>query len=102
MRPILATVITVVVLGCTTAPIAHPSPNAAPERIGLERGADTCGARSYSHLLGQPVSQSPPHSANRNLRVAADDGGITDDFYPQRLNIFYNQQTGRIIGIKCG
>ena len=81
---------------------AVPSPRAAPERIGLQPEPDTCGARSYTYLLGHPVAHAPQHPGNRNYRIATDDGPITADLNPQRVNIFYNEESGLIVGIKCG
>ena len=82
---------------CTTAPGAAPDPG----RVGLQPPPDTCGAARHAHLLGRPMSEAPPAGSMENYRLAAVDDPLTMDFNPQRLNIFYDRATGRIVGIRC-
>lgn len=98
MRSLSLGVLAVALAGCMIAPPAISDPH----RVGLPQGEDTCGARNYASLLGHPVSHAPQQSGNRNYRLIGDSDPVTMDFSPQRLNIYYDKRSGRIIGIKCG
>ncbi|WP_206185294.1 hypothetical protein [Sphingosinicella sp. CPCC 101087] len=72
-----------------------------PARTGLQAQPDTCGAAAFGHLIGEPRSAAPDPRERRDYRLASDRDPITEDFNPDRLNIFYDSRTGRIIGIRC-
>ncbi len=81
-----------------------PSPPrvAIPPSPDIAVGEDACGARALASLIGQPVSKAPRPSGERAVRVVAEGDAVTMDYNPQRLNIYYDRSSGRIIGIKCG
>ena len=88
--------------GCATVPPPPPdSGGADPGRLGTQPPPDTCGASRYAHLMGQPKSEAPPPDSMPNYRLAAVGDPLTMDLNPQRLNIFYDPATGRIVGIRC-
>jgi hypothetical protein len=90
----------VLVAACASAPPAPP-PAADPSRIGMQPPPDTCGAARYAHLIGRPMTEAPAAGSMPNYRLAALDDPLTMDYSPQRLNIFYDRATGRIVGIRC-
>jgi hypothetical protein len=85
---------------CATV-VPPPPPGADPGRMGIQPPPDTCGASRYAHLIGRPMSEAPANGSRPNYRLAATDDPLTMDFSPQRLNIFYDRSTGRIVGIRC-
>jgi hypothetical protein len=87
-----------ILAGCATAPAA----GADPSRLGLEPGSDTCNARSIAFLLGRSVSEAPRHLQGRGHRIAGLRAPITADYGPGRINIFFDERTQRIVGIRCG
>lgn len=68
-------------------------------RHGLQPPPDTCGAGRYADLIGQDVSRAPSPAAQ--IRIASDKAPITEDHRPERLNIFYDESSGRIVGLRC-
>lgn len=77
-----------------------PEP-ADSSRMGVQAAPDTCGAARHAHLMNRPVSEAPPAGSIPNYRLAALDDAITMDYREDRLNIFYDRDTGRIVGIRC-
>lgn len=100
MRTVLALLTAMSAAACMTAPVA--APRAGSDRIGLQPSPDTCGASSHAQLLGRSIDQVRQQLVSGDARIAAEDGPITADFSPRRLNIFFNQRTRRIVGIRCG
>lgn len=100
MRATVALLAAMGATACMTAPGA--SPRVGSDRIGLQTVPDTCGASSHAQLLGRSIDEVRQRPAIGNTRIATDDGPITADFSPQRLNIFFNEQTRQIVGIRCG
>jgi hypothetical protein len=97
MRQLLILVGVIALAACAVDPVAAPDPG----RAGLQPPPDTCGASRYAHLLGKPMSEAPPAGSMPNYRLAAMDDPLTLDHSPERLNIFYDRSTGRIVGIRC-
>lgn len=83
--------------GCMTAAKSTVDPN----RTGLQRGPDTCGASRYARLLGRSLTQAPPQGSIENYRLAPVDAVLTADLRPERLNIFFEDRSGKIVGIRC-
>jgi hypothetical protein len=70
--------------------------------MGLQQGQDTCQAASHAALLGRPVAEASAQIRNRNHRIASSTGPITADYSESRLNIYYDERSRLIVGIKCG
>jgi hypothetical protein len=65
-------------------------------------GGDLCGASQMQALVGQHRSRIPPQPAGENWRVTCTDCPVTQDYRPDRLNIFFDQETGIIEEVRCG
>lgn len=85
--------------GCVAV---QETPPANSDRVGMQQGQDECGAASHAGLMGQPVSKVSSRITNRSQRIASATGDITADFSPSRLNIFYDDKSRLVVGIKCG
>ena len=107
-RPALAAML-LALAGCMTpdsvpapaapspAPAPPPPAPAAPPPV-----ADACGAREHQHLVGRPRTEIPvPVNPNRQ-RVACTTCPVTMDFSAERLNFFFDAQTGIIKEVRCG
>ena len=100
-----------VILGlsaCAAAPAALPAP--PPARIvdaptiplPPPSQPDACGARDLQWLVGQPRSRIPVPTDPSKRRVACTTCPVTMDYRPDRLNIFFDAETGIIKEVKCG
>lgn len=104
-RMILAMALTVLA-GCSTAPEPPPparadaSPSAPAPEPPL--ATDTCGAQEHLHLVGRPRSEVPVPAKPDLQRVACTTCPITMDHNPNRLNFFFDAQTGIIKEVRCG
>ena len=87
-----------ILAGCATAPAAGVDPS----RLGVEPGSDTCNARSFAFLLGRLANEAPRHLQGRAHRIAGLRAPLTADYGPGRINIFFDERTERIVGIRCG
>ena len=77
-------------------PSATPSPPRGPPL------ADACGAAELQHLLGHPRTEVPVPIDPSRQRVACTTCPVTQDYRPDRLNFFFDAQTGVIREIRCG
>jgi hypothetical protein len=86
--------------GCASPPPATMTP---PPASAVPSGAaDTCGARPLASLIGQDVGRVPPARDGQTIRVACTTCAITEDFSAQRLNVFFDEATGKIVRLTCG
>lgn len=83
---------------------APPPPVAAPPRATPvpPPPRDRCGAAELQHLVGRPRSEIPVPVRPERQRVACTTCPVTQDFSPERLNFFFDAQTGIIREIRCG
>jgi hypothetical protein len=79
------------------APTAPPPVSPAPQPV-----ADSCGARDHQNLVGRPRSEIPVPVRPELQRVACTTCAVTMDFNPNRLNFFFDAQTGLIKEVRCG
>lgn len=93
---------------CSTAPESAPpppppaAPPPAPPPVTPAPAADACDARSHQYLVGRPRTEIPV-PVNPNLsRVACTTCPVTMDFNQNRLNFFFDAQTGIIKEVRCG
>lgn len=77
------------------SPAPAPKPAPAPVR-------DQCGAWELQHLVGRPRSEIPVPVDPRRQRVACTTCPVTMDFSAERLNFFFDAQTGIIREVRCG
>lgn len=79
------------------APPPPPPVSPAPKPV-----ADTCGAAALQHLVGRPRTEIPVPVIPNLQRVACNTCPLTMDYNQNRLNFFFDAQTGIIKQIKCG
>lgn len=101
-----------VILGlsaCAAAPGASPPPSPSASiadaptfPLPPPAAPDACGARDLQWLVGQPRSRIPVPTDPSKRRVACTTCPVTMDYRSDRLNIFYDAQTGIITEVKCG
>ena len=106
-RLIAAGGLALVLAACTTAPEdvePPPPPRAAPPPTPARPAPppDQCGAYQLQHLVGRPRSEIPIPVDPGRQRVACTTCPVTLDHNPQRLNFFFDSQTGIIREVRCG
>ncbi len=115
MRLRLALAGAVLLLAACAAP---PPPPESPQIVGLrpvvinpepldippipEPVRDSCGAWELQSLIGKPRSQIPAPVYPDRRRVACTTCPVTQDFRPDRLNIFFDAETGIVKDLTCG
>ena len=62
---------------------------------------DGCGASGLQHWIGMRVTEVPGPVEGEQRRVFAVDEPVTDDLRPDRLNIAYSRDTGRVVSVSC-
>ncbi|MCC7266602.1 MAG: peptidase inhibitor I78 [Caulobacteraceae bacterium] len=63
---------------------------------------DRCGAAALQSLVGKPRTEIPVPVNPRLRRVACTTCPVTMDFNPERLNIFFDVETGVVKEVRCG
>jgi len=81
-------------------PVAETPPEPLP--VVAPQPADACGAEAVRHLIGRPRSEIPVPVRPNLQRVACTTCPVTLDFNPNRLNFFFDADTGIIKEIRCG
>lgn len=61
-----------------------------------------CNAEELQWLIGRQRSEIPVPVDVINRRVTCTTCPVTEDHRPDRVNIFYDRQTGRIQSVSCG
>ena len=89
-----------VLAGCAAPPPATAPPSAEP--VLPSAAADTCGAAEHAALIGRDYRRVPPARAGQTIRIACTTCAITEDFSAQRLNVFYDTATGKVVRLTCG
>lgn len=74
---------------------------ANPEMPAPDGMADTCGAAESQSLIGRNVA-AVSFASGANVRVACTTCAVTMDYDPNRMNVFFDQDTGRIERVTCG
>ena len=94
---------------CAAAPASAPVASASPPIQSLPTiplpapsPPDACGARDLAWLVGQPRSRIPVPTDPTKRRVACTTCPVTMDYRPDRLNIFFDAETGIVKEVKCG
>jgi hypothetical protein len=88
--------------GCGETPAkAPPSPNANALVVEPAAGR-TCDAASLTYLIGKPRTEIPVPVDPSRRRVACTTCPVSEDYQPDRTNILYDAQTGKVTKLKCG
>ena len=64
--------------------------------------ADSCGLKEARKYVGRNRSEIPVPVNPALQRVACTTCPVTLDFNPNRLNFFFDAQTGIVKEVKCG
>lgn len=92
MRMILST-LAVLTLAAACAPTQTPTPPGT--------GAQQCNAEASQSLIGSHVG-AVDFAAGANVRIACTTCAVTMDYNPNRLNVFFKEETGIIERVTCG
>jgi len=63
---------------------------------------DQCGAAAFQGLVGRPRSEVPVPLVPAKQRVTCTTCPVTLDYSPDRLNFFFDAETGIIKEVRCG
>ncbi|MFW2341276.1 I78 family peptidase inhibitor [Brevundimonas sp.] len=88
-----------VILGGGLALLAACTAN--PEMPAPGGMTDTCGAAGSQSLIGRNVA-AVSFASDANVRVACTTCAVTMDYNPDRMNVFFDQDTGIIERVTCG
>lgn len=84
----------------TPAPVVRPvTPPPAPV---YEPPAPNCRADQHQHLVGRPRSEIPVPTDPSRQRVACTTCPVTQDYREDRLNFFFDADTGIVKEVRCG
>lgn len=81
-------------------PVAGPGNMQGPQPP--EEDGDQCGASAYQYLVGQPRSRIPAEPEGATWRVTCTGCPVTMDYNPERMNIFYDEETETVEEVRCG
>jgi len=101
----LAAVLTLSACASTPAPPAAPaSPITAGPTMPLPPPPpeDSCRSGELQYLVGRNRSEIPVPTDPSKRRVACTSCPVTMDYRPDRLNIFFDAETGIVMEVKCG
>lgn len=103
----LATLATVLVLSaCASNPqpaTSAPPITAAPTvPLPPPPPEDSCKSGELQYLVGRNRSEIPVPTDPSKRRVACTTCPVTMDYRPDRLNIFFDAETGIVKEVKCG
>ncbi|MDE2487887.1 MAG: peptidase inhibitor I78 [Alphaproteobacteria bacterium] len=104
----VTSLLALVAASCAPAPLASPRPpeplaaTPAPAPPAATPARDSCGAAGLQDLIGRPRTEIPVPVYPDRERVACTTCPITQDYRPDRLDIFFDERTGIIRQIRCG
>lgn len=82
-------------------PAPRPAP-AEPAPPPPETPRDQCGAADLQRLVGRPRTEIPVPVDPSKRRVACTTCPVTQDYRPDRLNIFFDSESGIVKEVRCG
>jgi len=98
----------VLVASCSSAPPPAPLPPPEtpvappPVAIAPPQPRDQCGMVEAKAFIGKSRTELPAAVDPTRWRVACTTCPVTMDFRPDRLNILFDADTGRVNEVKCG
>ncbi len=104
----LATLAAVLTLSaCASAPPPAPPPpqpvtEAPTVPLPPPPPEDSCKAADFQYLVGRNKSEIPVPTDPSKRRVACTTCPVTMDYRPDRLNIYFDAETGTVKEVKCG
>ena len=105
-----APILALVLAACASSPPEPPPTRPPPPQISTRppppqprpNNSDTCGAHPLQYLVGRSRTEIPVPVNVTNRRVTCTTCPVTMDFREDRLNIFFDADTGIIKEVKCG
>jgi hypothetical protein len=85
-----------------TPTVAPVQTQATPLQPPPRRATDSCGAYELQGLVGKQRSDIPVPVDPSRRRVACTTCPVTQDFREDRLNIFFDADTGVVKSVTCG
>ncbi len=88
----------------TALPSAYVTPDVPARAYSAiySEPPDRCGANSMAWLVGRPRTEIPVPVDLSNRRVQCTECERGAAVVPQRLNIFFNPDTGLVEQVQCG
>jgi hypothetical protein len=108
IRKLVSVAAVLALSACAATPPASPS--APPPKV-IETptvpvppppAPDSCHSQDFQYLVGKNRSAIPVPTDPSRRRVACTTCPVTMDYNPERLNIFFDSETGVIKEVKCG
>lgn len=92
---------------CASTPEPAPAPpppvTASPTvPVPAPLPADSCKSADFQYLIGKNKSEIPVPTDPSKRRVACTTCPVTMDYRADRLNIFFDSETGIVKDVKCG
>jgi len=92
---------------CASSPEPAPAPpppvSATPTvPVPAPLPADSCRSADFQYLIGKNKSEIPVPTDPSKRRVACTTCPVTMDYRADRLNIFFDSETGIVKDVKCG
>lgn len=92
---------------CASSPEPAPAPpppvSATPTvPVPAPLPADSCKSADFQYLIGKNKSEIPVPTDPSKRRVACTTCPVTMDYRADRLNIFFDSETGIVKDVKCG
>ena len=104
MKKLILAAVLVGLASCASEPSYDAPPPEAPPRITppSHTPRDQCGSAELQSLVGRPRTEIPVPVNPAMRRVACTTCPVTMDYRPDRLNIFFDAETGVVKEVRCG
>lgn len=87
----------------TVVASAIPVDDMTPATVeAVATGRDQCGAADLQWLVGRSRTEIPVPVNPYARRVTCTTCALTEDYSPTRLNILFDQESGRVETVRCG
>ncbi len=107
IRKLAAVAAMVALSACAATPAPAPAPatpvtEAPTVPLPPPPPEDSCKAADFQYLVGRNRSEIPVPTDPSKRRVACTTCPVTMDYRPDRLNIYFDAETGIVKEVKCG